>query len=136
MNMNKLKYQIISFDVTEPGQKKTINTNTKVEHDRITGVFVSIQKDSSVASSIEVGSTMGLSIDSEEIFPDKFEVGNLTKQVAVDINNLPHVLDEKARNSPVKVIYQDGNSPAFPAGGYKVNIYLRATEVERTKTGR
>ena len=128
--MKKIKYQIITFEITEPEQKKVINTNTKVEHDRITGVHASIQKDSSISSAIEVGSTMGLTIDSEQIFPEEFEIGNLTKQVAVSINELPHVLDEKAQNSPVKIVYKDGNSPAFPAGGYKVNIYLRATEVE------
>lgn len=134
--MKKIKYQIITFQITAAGEKKVINTNTKVEHDRVTGVHVSIQKDSATSSAIEVGSTMGLTIDSEQIFPDEFEVGNLTKQVAVSINELPHLLDEKAQNSPVRIVYQDGNSPTFPAGGYKVNVYLRATELERSKPGR
>jgi hypothetical protein len=129
--MEKTKYQIITFEITEAGQKKVVNTNTKVEHDKITGVFATIQKESSVASAVEVASTIGLTIDSEQIFPDEFEVGNLTKQVAVDINSLPHILDERAKNSPVKIVYQDGNSPLFPDGGYKVNIYLRATEVKK-----
>lgn len=125
--MEKIKYQIISFNVTSAGERKNINTNTSIDHDRITGVFVSIQKDSDVASAVEVGSKIALSIDNEEIFPEEFEVTNLTKKVAVDINNLPHVLDERALNSSVKIVYQDGNSLIFPSGGYKVNVYLRAT---------
>ena len=129
--MEKQKFHIISFKVNK-GEKKVINTNTKIDHNKITGVFASNNAGSSDKNTaVEIGSTLELIIDNEEIFPAGFEVGNVTRKIGVDINALPYKIDEKGQNTPIKITYTDGDSPVVPNEGYIVNIYLTALQTAK-----
>lgn len=116
------KYQVLRFQVIEAGQVKTINTNTKQEHDRITGVFVNIEQQAAL-----VGSLLDLSIDDMEIIPEEFEATLINRTVGVSINHMPYDFDVRARNSKVKLTYKDGSAPGvkYP---YTVSVYLRAID--------
>jgi hypothetical protein len=116
------KYQVLRFQVTEAGQTKILNTNTKQEHDRITGVFLNIEQQNAL-----VGSLIDLSIDDTEIIPETFEATLLNRTVGVSINDMPYVFDVRARNSKIKLNYKDGAAPGviYP---YTVSVYLRAID--------
>jgi len=116
------KYQVLRFQVTEAGQVKTLNTNTKQEHDRITGVFVNIEHQAAL-----VGSLLDLSIDDTEIIPEEFEATLINRTVGVSINQMPYEFDVRARNSKIKLNYRDGSAPGvkYP---YTVSVYLRAID--------
>lgn len=116
------KYQVLRFQITEAGQKKPLNTNTKQEHDRITGMFVNISQQDAL-----VGSLIDLSIDDAEILPEGFEAALVNRAIGVSINQMPYEFDVRAKNSKIKLNYQDGSAPGttYP---YTVSVYLRAID--------
>jgi hypothetical protein len=116
------KYQVLRMQITESGQSVTLNTNTKQEHDRITGAFINIEQQNAL-----VGSLLDLSIDDTEILPEGFEAVLINRTIGVSINQMPYEFDVRARNSKIKINYKDGASPAasYP---YAVSVYLRAID--------
>jgi hypothetical protein len=116
------KYQVLRLQVIEAGQSITLNTNTKQEHDRITGAFINIEQQNAL-----VGSLMDLTIDDTEILPEGFEAVLINRTIGVSINQMPYEFDVRARNSKIKANYKDGASPgaSYP---YTVSIYLRAID--------
>lgn len=116
------KYQVLRLQVTEAGQTITLNTNTKQEHDRITGVFINIEQQNAL-----VGSLLDLTIDDTEIIPEGFEAVLINRTIGVSINQMPYEFDVRARNSKIKINYKDGAAPGaeYP---YHVSVYLRAID--------
>ncbi len=118
----KQKYQVLRLQVTEAGQSQLLNTNTKQEHDRITGVFINVDQQNAL-----VGSMLDLSIDDTEIIPEGFEAVLINRTVGVSINDMPYEFEVRARNSKIKLNYKDGAAPGavYP---YTVSVYLRAVD--------
>ncbi|PWD98809.1 hypothetical protein DDZ16_13805 [Marinilabilia rubra] len=116
------KYQVLRLQVAEAGQTQTLNTNTKQEHDRITGVFINVDQQNAL-----VGSLLDLSIDDTEIIPEGFEAVLINRTVGVSINQMPYEFEVRARNSKIKLNYKDGAAPGaiYP---YTVSVYLRAID--------
>ncbi|WP_148660905.1 hypothetical protein [Marinilabilia salmonicolor] len=118
----KQKYQVLRLQITEAGQSQLLNTNTKQEHDRITGAFINVDQQNAL-----VGSMIDLSIDDTEIIPEGFEAVLINRTVGVSINDMPYEFDVRARNSKIKLNYKDGAAPGavYP---YTVSVYLRAID--------
>ncbi len=94
----KQKYQVLRLQITEAGQSQLLNTNTKQEHDRITGVFINVDQQNAL-----VGSMLDLSIDDTEIIPEGFEAVLINRTVGVSINDMPYEFEARARNSKIKL---------------------------------
>jgi hypothetical protein len=116
------KYQVLRLQITEAGQTRTLNTTTKQEHDRITGMFINISQQNAL-----VGSLIDLAIDDAEILPEGFEAVLVNRAIGVSINQMPYEFDVRAKNSKIKLNYQDGSAPGttYP---YTVAVYLRAID--------
>lgn len=118
----KQKYQIIRFNITKPGEKKQIRTNTKQEHDLITGVFINVEQQSAL-----VGALIDMNIDDTEIIPEGFEATLINRVVGVSLNQMPYDFKVRAKNSKINLNYADAAAPgvSYP---YTVSVYLRAID--------
>lgn len=115
-------YQIIPIRIDRANQVQKIYTETKMDHKKIIGVFGSSTSDFGI-----IGSTLDLSIDEKEVFPEGFEASLINRQVGVGINELPYKIERKALNSKIKATYTDGGNygTIYP---YTYNLYLVATK--------
>lgn len=116
------KYQVLKLQVKSAGEIIKLSTNTKQEHDRITGVFVNIEQQNAL-----VGSEIDLTIDDVEIIPEQFEVTLLNRTIGVSLNEMPYSFNVRALNSKIKLNYKDG-AAAGVTYPYGVTVYLRAID--------
>ncbi len=114
------KLQVIKFEVTK-GQTYEFNGNTKTEHDRIKGIFLRLSNSNALQ-----GATLRVWVDDTEIIPDDTEVALLHHNDNLSIQDVTFPLDEKAKNSPVRIIYKDDSENLAVADSYYVRVYLLA----------
>lgn len=114
------KLQVIKFEVKK-GQTYEFNGNTKTEHDRIKGIFLRLSNPNALQ-----GATLRVWIDDTEIIPDDTEVALLHHNDDLSIQDVAFPLDEKAKNSPVRIIYKDDSANLAVADSYHVRAYLLA----------
>ncbi len=120
------KLQVVKFEVAK-GQTYEFNGNTKTEHDRIKGIFLRLSNAQALP-----GATLRVWIDDTEIIPDDTEVALLHHSDDMSIQDVAFPLDEKAKNSPVRIIYKDNSENLAVDDSYNVRVYLLA-EVEKKK---
>ncbi len=118
------KLQVVKFAV-QKGQTYEFNGNTKTEHDRIKGIFLRLSNAQALP-----GATLRVWIDDTEIIPDDTEVALLHHSDDMSISDVAFPLDEKAKNSPVRIIYKDNSENLAVDDSYDVRVYLLA-EVNR-----
>jgi hypothetical protein len=123
---NIRKLQVVKFEVKK-GQTYEFNGNTKTEHDRIKGIFLRLSNQQALP-----GATLRVWIDDTEIIPDDTEVALLHHNDDMSIKDVAFPVDEKAKNSPVRVIYKDDSENLAVNESYNVRVYLLA-EVEKKK---
>jgi hypothetical protein len=123
---NIKKLQVVKFEV-EKGQTFEFNGNTKTEHDRIRGIFLRLSNPQALP-----GATLRVWIDDTEIIPDDTEVALLHHNDETSIKDVAFPMDEKAKNSPVRIIYKDDSENLAVSDSYNVRVYLLA-EVEKKK---
>lgn len=124
---NKIKkLQVIKFEVAK-GQTYEFNGNTKTEHDRIKGIFLRLSNAQALP-----GATLRVWIDDTEIIPDDTEVALLHHNDDMSIQDVAFPIDEKAKNSPVRIIYKDNSENLAVEDSYNVRVYLLA-EVDKKK---
>lgn len=125
--MEKPKFQVITITVTTANQQVKIDDNTKLQHRQVTAVVFTVSDAKAVKSS-----EIELYVDGEEILPEGFEIGLLTKQDTLSLHDSAHNFKEKANNSTVKGEYKDGGTAGvtYP---YTVKIYLFTTEDKDVK---
>jgi hypothetical protein len=123
---NIRKLQVVKFEVKK-GQTYEFNGNTKTEHDRIKGIFLRLSNQQALP-----GATLRVWIDDTEIIPDDTEVALLHHNDDMSIKDVAFPVDEKAKNSPVRVIYKDDSENLAVNESYNVRVYLLA-EVDKTK---
>lgn len=123
---NIRKLQVVKFEVKK-GQTYEFNGNTKTEHDRIKGIFLRLSNQQALP-----GATLRVWIDDTEIIPDDTEVALLHHNDDISIKDVAFPVDEKAKNSPVRVIYKDDSENLAVNESYNVRVYLLA-EVEKKK---
>lgn len=114
------KLQVIKFDVRK-GQTYEFNGNTKTEHDRIKGIFLRLSNPNALQ-----GATLRVWIDDTEIIPDDTEVALLHHNDNLSIQDVAFPVDEKAKNSPVRIIYKDDSANLAMEDSYHVRAYLLA----------
>ena len=119
--MKAIKYQIIKVTINNPIEAVNINVNSDRLYKKITGILVTVPYYLSFLSQ----TTLSLSINDKEVFPDEFEIKLLTCEPSVSTNERFYTLDEEAAGSTIKGKFKDGgpiNGVPFP---YIANIYLR-----------
>ncbi|MCK5022819.1 MAG: hypothetical protein KAS04_01465 [Candidatus Aenigmarchaeota archaeon] len=121
---NIKKLQVVKFEVKK-GETFEFNGNTKTEHDRIKGVFLRLSNPQALQ-----GATLRVWLDDTEIIPDDTEVALLHHNDDMSIMDVAFPVDEKAKNSPVRIIYKDDSENLAVADSYHVRVYLLA-EVDK-----
>ena len=114
------KLQVLKFEV-QKGQTYEFNGNTKTEHDRIRGIFLRLSNPNALS-----GATLRVWIDDTEIIPDDTEVALLHHNDEMSITDVTFPVDEKAKNSPIRIIYKDDSENLAVADSYHVRVYLLA----------
>jgi hypothetical protein len=118
---NKIKkLQVVKFEVKK-GETFEFNGNTKTEHDRIKGMFLRLSNQQALP-----GSTLRAWIDDTEIIPDDTEVALLHHNDDMSIKDVTFPVDEKAKNSPIRIIYKDDSENLAVNDSYHVRVYLLA----------
>jgi hypothetical protein len=121
---NIKKLQVVKFEVKK-GETFEFNGNTKTEHDRIKGIFLRLSNQQALQ-----GATLRVWIDDTEIIPDDAEVALLHHNDDMSIMDVAFPVDEKAKNSPIRIIYKDDSENLAVADSYHVRVYLLA-EVDK-----
>ncbi|WP_430811634.1 MULTISPECIES: hypothetical protein [unclassified Carboxylicivirga] len=119
------KLQVVKFEVSK-GQTYEFNGNTKTEHDRIKGIFLRLSNQQALP-----GATLRVWIDDTEIIPDDTEVALLHHNDDMSIKDVTFPVDEKAKNSPVRIIYKDNSENLAVADSYHVRVYLLAEVLKK-----
>ncbi len=122
---NIKKLQVVKFEVKK-GETFEFNGNTKTEHDRIKGIFLRLSNKQALS-----GATLRVWIDDTEIIPDDTEVALLHHNDDMSIQDVAFPVDEKAKNSPVRIIYKDNSENLAVADSYNVRVYLLAEVVKK-----
>ena len=123
-NSNIKNLQVVKFELKKVDTFE-FNGNTKTEHDRIKGIFLRLSNQQALQ-----GATLRVWIDDTEIIPDDTEVALLHHSDDMSIQDVAFPVNEKAKNSPVRIIYKDNSENLAVADSYHVRVYLLA-EVER-----
>lgn len=123
---NIRKLQVIKF-TAKKGETVEFNGNTKTEHDRIVGMFLRLSNPEALQ-----GATMRAWIDNTEIVPDDTEVALLHHSDDMSIPDVTFPVDQKAKNSAVRIIYRDDSENLAVDDSYDVRVYLLA-EVDDKK---
>lgn len=116
----KQKLQVVKFEVKK-GNTFEFNGNTKTEHDRIKGIFLRLSNPKALQ-----GATLRAWIDDTEIIPDDTEVALLHHNDDMSIKDVTFPVNEKAKNSPVRIIYKDNSENLAVEDSYYVRVYLLA----------
>jgi hypothetical protein len=122
--MNAIKYQIFKVTVTSAGATVNINFNTDKLYKKITGVLITVPYLMSFLNK----STLILSVNDQEIFPDEFEVKLITCDSYVPTNERFYKLEEEADGSTVKGRFKDGGAMNGISYPYTANLYLKLEE--------
>ena len=116
------KLQVIKFEVGK-GETVEYNGNTKTEHDTIKGIFLRLSNPEALQ-----GATLRVWIDDTEIIPDDTEVALLHHNDELSMNDVVFPVNEKAKNSPVRIIYKDDSENLAVNDKYNVRVYLMAEQ--------
>ncbi len=116
------KLQVVKFTVKK-GETFEFNGNTKTEHDRIKGLFLRLSNLAALP-----GATLRVWIDDTEIIPDDTEVALLHHSDDMSISDVAFATDEKAKNSPIRIIYKDNSENLAVEDDFDVRVYLLAEQ--------
>jgi hypothetical protein len=116
------KLQVIKFEAGK-GETVEYNGNTKTEHDTIKGIFLRLSNPEALQ-----GATLRVWIDDTEIIPDDTEVALLHHNDELSMNDVVFPVNEKAKNSPVRIIYKDDSENLAVNDKYNVRVYLMAEQ--------
>lgn len=116
------KLQVIKFEVKK-GETFEFNGNTKTEHDRIAGFFLRLSNTDALP-----GATFRMWVDDVEVIPDDAEVAIAHHDSDISIPDVTFPIDEKAKNSPVRIIYKDDSDNLASDDSYYVRVYLLAVQ--------
>lgn len=119
-----IKYQIIKVTVTAEGETVSFNVNTDKMYKKITGILASFP----FYISFLQKSTLFLSINDKEIFPDDFEAKLISFGPGISANDMFYLLNEEANGSTIKGKFKDGTDALGFPYPYTMNLYLRLEE--------
>ena len=119
---NIKKLQVVKFGVNK-GETVEYNGNTKTEHDSIKGIFLRLSNPQALQ-----GATLRVWIDDTEIIPDDTEVALLHHNDDMSIKDVAFPVEEKAKNSPIRIIYKDNSENLAVNDKYDVRVYLLAEQ--------
>lgn len=124
----KIKYQQITYSVNSANEQIVIDAETDKLYSTCTGINILLSYDDAKFS------TLQLSINNLEVFPDKFEVIRLLFRGNAPFGFDYHKLNEPAGGSKVKGTYIDsGLSASYP---YRITFSLRLENIELTDAGK
>ncbi len=113
-----IKYQLLKLIITAAGNFP-INAEADKAYKKVTGIHLSSSDTAALKDSVFTK----LEIDSNEIFPEGFEVKMIRTGEEVPPDERFYTLNERADGSTISGNFKDaGNAVAYP---YNVYIYLR-----------
>jgi hypothetical protein len=112
------KLQVLKFNVKK-GETHEFNGNTKTEHDLVVGVFFRLSNPDALQ-----GATIRAWIDDTEIIPDDAEVALFHHNDRLSIGDVAFPVYQKAKNSPIRIIYKDDSQNLAVDDSYFVRGYL------------
>ena len=117
--MEKIKYQIIKIRVPESGSQVKFEADTNKRYQTVNGLFFSLPEEKAIS-----GSTIGLRLNNDEIFPEEFEVKLITTGIQANTNNRFYdSLEVEAAGSRIEGKFIDsGKADIYP---YTAKLYLR-----------
>ena len=118
--IKKQKLQVLKFRAKK-GETTEFNANTKTEHDTVLGVFVRLSNIAALQ-----GATIHIWVDETEVVPNDTEVALLHHSDDMSINDIKYPVNEKAKNSTVKIIYKDDSENLANDSEYDVRVYIVA----------
>ncbi|MDA3883156.1 MAG: hypothetical protein PF481_07710 [Bacteroidales bacterium] len=121
-NSKVRKLQVIKFEVKK-GETFEFNGNTKTEHDRITGFFLRLSNTEALP-----GATFRMWVDDVEVIPDDTEVAIAHHDSDISVPDVTFPVDQKAKNSPIRIIYKDDSENLAADDSYNVRVYLLALQ--------
>jgi len=121
MTEGNIKIKTFRLQIASSGQQVSLDSETDILYNKITGIKANVSK-----SDAEIGSTLMLGINEQEIFPDNFDLINITSSQDCPVDDRFYTengkLEIPARGSSVKIRYTDGgNSKEYP---YVLSIVL------------
>ena len=116
------KLQVIKFEARK-GETVEYNGNTKTEHDTIKGIFLRLSNPEALQ-----GATLRAWIDDTEIIPDDTEVALLHHNDQLSMKDVVFPVNQRAKNSPVRIIYKDDSENLAVNDKYDVRVYLLAEQ--------
>lgn len=116
MAIPKIKYQHLTYNIIALGQVIDIDVETDKLYNTCTGINILLSDDNAKFS------TLPLSFNSVELFPENFEVIRLRFREQVPFGFDYHTLNEPAAGSRVRGKYIDKAGAVYP---YTVTISLR-----------
>ena len=113
-NSQNHKFQQIRVRVAAAGDIVVINAELEKQYKRVKGIQISFPEENA-----QIGTTLGVTVNQREIFPDAYEAKMLTSNNSVGPNSKYFILpwNVEADGAPVTVRLHDGaNNPYLQAG--------------------
>lgn len=127
MGFPKIKYQQVSITITGAGQSVPVEAETDKLYNTCTGINIVLSDTGAKFS------TFQLEINSQEVFPENFEVLRLLFREHAPFGFDYHRLHEPASGSRIKATFTDKAGAAYP---YTVTFSFRLENLESTDAGK
>lgn len=127
MSLPKVKYQLVTFNVTTPNQQVPIDFETDKLYNTVTGINLLLTDNNARFSTIQ------LDINGQEVFPENFETIRIRFRPHAPFGFDYHTLREPATGSKVKGKYKDNGTASYP---YTVTLSMRLENKEPNDAGK
>jgi len=117
-NTPNLELEVFKIPVTTGGTLQSLDFKTKIEHNKVVGIFTAL-KGAADAASVNFGSQIRISIDSKPLVSnDMFQFFLLEKNNYSSISQVAWKTDFAIQSSDVKIEYKDGSNVNPPYTAY------------------
>lgn len=117
------KIKTFRLTVTEPKERVALDSETDKLFEIVDGIKAIVSNDES-----KYGSTLQLAINEEEIFPEGFDILNITSSEDCPVDKRFYTdngnLQIPAKGSTIKIRYQDGGVGKDKSYPYNVSIII------------
>lgn len=124
--MKKILYKRYDLQVQTPGE----NLRSEVELDKFTSRVTGFQLCADRDDLLFLRGTLGIRLNSEEIYPEDYEAKLLVSGLGVGPDGRYAKVDLSPGNLRLNLDFQDHENPLAPFTAYRVSVYVRC-EMEK-----
>jgi len=124
--MKKILYKRYDLQVDTPGAI----VRTEVELDKFTSRVTGFQLCADRDDLLYMRGTLGVRLNSEEIYPEEYEAKLLQSGLAVSPDLRYAKVDRAPGNQKLNLHYRDQENPQAPFAAYRVSVYVRCEMLE------